>query len=146
MRRKIGFRSLKMAEDRVKTRSRSVRMRQDVVFVTPRTFYLDFRTVSWAILGPSCAHLGPSWALRRPQESLNRAFRCTVYGPEAILFRLRAGCYLVPFTGRMLSGGSARAELHRHLRDCPKTKGRPVQRPVGVFNPAAHRQMGRGPC
>ena len=31
----------------------------------------------------------------------------------------------------------------RHLR-CPRTSGRPVLRPVGVFNPAAHLRWVQG--
>ena len=61
MRRKIGFRSLKMAEDRVKMRSRSRQERQDAIFDIPPAFSFDFGAVSWAILGhlsPILGHLG----------------------------------------------------------------------------------------
>ena len=105
MRRKIGFRSLKTAKDRDKKRSRSVRMRQDVIFHILSRFS--------AILTPR----------RRPPRP-NR------FGS------LVACCYIVLFTCRMLSCTVYAPDvlLHRHPRDCPKTKGRPVQRPVGVFN------------
>ena len=90
MRRKIGFRSLKMAEDRVEKLSRSVQERQDTILDNPPTFSLAFGTVSWAILGPSCAHKC-------------RMLSCTVYVPDVIMYRFRAGCSLASFTSRMLA-------------------------------------------
>ena len=79
MRRKIGFRALKMANDRVKGRLLS------------------------------CTVYGPDAVLHRSRAGCylvpftGRMLSCTVHEPDAILYRLRAGGYLVPFTPRMFS-------------------------------------------
>ena len=126
MRRQIGFRSLKMAEarrrcakDRVKKSSRSVQERQDTIFDTPPTFKLDLGTVSWAILGPSFAHLRQSWAPRGYQEGPQRALRrprSPKIDPRSAPSRAKPG----QDRPRSAKIGPRSAELGPRRRRCPK--------------------------
>ena len=70
-------------------------------------------------------------------------FSCRVLGipfarrSNAFLYRLRAGSFLVPFTCRMYCWTACvpSALWYRlHVKRGPRTRGRPVLRPVGVFN------------
>ena len=98
---------------------------------------------SWARLAPILGHLGPldgpKRALTEPSDVpfTGRRLSCSVYGPGAILFRLRAGCYL---------GAPHGPNCTVILETVPKRKGGRYNAPWASSIRPPIVQMGRGPC